>query len=323
MKQSHYKVSSRLHSFAKCSFKSIASVAAFITLVGSPISAQEAKGEKKTDFLRVLKNEEKVLLQTAITRYSKGDITVDLIGAVHIADKVYYDQLNKEFTNYESLLFEMVGGEEMKNGKAPAAPAGAKKDAQLSFISSMYETMKKKLDLTGQNEAIDYSKANFVHADLSIKEFYALQKKKGESFFKLAIANAKAQAKLQAQGKAPNQPSSLRLLKDLLIGNSNGLKLSIVDTLGSGDDQIAMFAGKDSVIIGDRNAKCLKVMNDEITKGKTNLGIFYGAAHYPDMEDRLLKMGFKQTNHRWLNAWEIQKKQKKKKQVEAPLKKAA
>ena len=36
----------------------------------------------------------------------------------------------------------------------------------------------------------------------------------------------------------------------------------------------------------DRDAKCLEVL-----AGKKKLGIFYGAAHFPDMEKRLLAGG--------------------------------
>ena len=41
-------------------------------------------------------------------------------------------------------------------------------------------------------------------------------------------------------------------------------------------------------------------------KGRKKLGIFYGAAHMPDMEKRLQKMGFAQVGKpRWLVAWDI------------------
>ena len=155
--------------------------------------------EAKTDFIRVDHTEANAILQTGITRYTKGDTVVDLIGAVHIADKSYYDQLNKEFTNYEVLLFEMVGGEAIKEQlKADKKQPAKKKDLQLDFLSGMYSTMTKKLDLTGQKDGIDYTKDNFVHADLSIKEFNDLQKKKGESLLKFAFQNAMEQAKQQA-----------------------------------------------------------------------------------------------------------------------------
>jgi hypothetical protein len=44
-----------------------------------------------------------------------------------------------------------------------------------------------------------------------------------------------------------------------------------------------------------------------MAEGKKKIGIFYGAAHYPDMEERMLKQGFKKTAHEWLTAWDVAK----------------
>lgn len=256
------------------------------------------KKENKTDFIRVLEENKKVKLQTSVTRYVKDDVKVDLIGAVHVADKKYFMDLNALFVPYDVLLFEMIGGDRMKQGKK--LEEGKPKDMQFIFLGAMYNTMQKKLDLTGQKDHIDYSKKNFVHADLSIEEFQRLQKEKNESIISFAFKNA------QNQAKDVKQPSTLKLLRGLITGNANLLKLSIVHTLGQGDDQIAKFAG-DSVIIGDRNEKCLKVMNQQIALGKKQLGVFYGAAHFPDMEERMLRMGFKKEKQTWLTAWDIDK----------------
>jgi hypothetical protein len=256
----------------------------------------------KTDYIRVDEDEKNVRLQTSVTRYVKDDVNVDLIGAVHIADKQYFTDLNTLFTKSEVLLFEMVGGDKMERGK-PINEA-KKQDAQFSFLGAMYETLQDKLELAGQKDHVDYSKENFVHADLSMEEFQKLQKEKKESILSFALKNAQNQAK--GDDKAVKQPSMLKLFKALVTGNANLLKLNIVHTLGQGDDQIAAFAGK-SVIIGDRNEKCLAVMNDQIAAGKKNIGIFYGAAHFPDMEERMLKMGFKKTNQYWMTAWNMEK----------------
>ncbi|MEZ7956031.1 MAG: hypothetical protein QMC23_08045 [Rubritalea sp.] len=256
----------------------------------------------KTDYIRVTEDEKNVWLQTSVTRYVKDAVSVDLIGAVHIADKQYFIDLNTLFTKSEVLLFEMVGGDKMDKGKK--INEAEQKDLQFSLLGAMHNTMQDKLDLAGQKDHVDYSQENFVHADLSMEEFKKLQKEKQESILSFALKNAQNQAKVA--GKPVKQPSMIKLLKALVTGNADLLKLNIVHTLGQGDDQIAAFAGK-SVIIGDRNEKCLQVMNDQIAAGKKNIGIFYGAAHFPDMEDRMVKMGFKKTNQFWMTAWDIDK----------------
>ncbi|MFT5905637.1 MAG: hypothetical protein ACI9E1_001236 [Cryomorphaceae bacterium] len=256
----------------------------------------------KTDYIRVTEDENNVRLQTSVTRYVKDGVNVDLIGAVHIADKQYFTDLNTLFTKSEVLLFEMVGGDKMERGKK--IEEAKQKDLQFSILGTIYNTMQDKLDLAGQKDHVDYSKENFVHADLSMEEFQKLQNEKEESILSFALKNAQNQAK--DTGKPVKQPSMIKLFKALVTGNAHLLKLNIVHTLGQGDDQIAAFAGK-SVIIGDRNAKCLQVMNDQIASGKKNIGIFYGAAHFPDMEERMFKMGFKKTNQYWMTAWDIDK----------------
>ncbi len=255
----------------------------------------------KTDYVRVTEDKQSVQLQTSVTRYVKDGVSVDLIGAVHIADKQYFMDLNTLFTKSEVLLFEMVGGDKMVRGKLPEGEGAKKKDTQFNFLGVMYNTMQKRLALAGQKDHIDYSKENFVHADLSMEEFRRLQKEKKESILSFALKSG------QGAAAPKKQPAMGKLLLGLLTGNADMLKLNIVHTLGQGDDQIAEFTGK-SVIIGDRNVKCLEVMNDQIAMGKKNIGIFYGAAHFPDMEERMIKMGFQKTNQYWMTAWDINKK---------------
>jgi hypothetical protein len=106
------------------------------------------------------------------------------------------------------------------------------------------------------------------------------------------------------QKPAVKEPSSIRLLTSIIKKDKNGLKRELVHTLGAGDDQVAGLTG-DNVIIGDRNAKCLEVLDSEVALGKQKLCVFYGAAHFPDMEKRLLEDGWTKEGTDWLTAWEI------------------
>ena len=64
-----------------------------------------------------------------------------------------------------------------------------------------------------------------------------------------------------------------------------------------------------STIIGQRNRKALDVLRRELAKGKKRIGIFYGAGHLPDMEERLAE-GFGLypdiKSIKWLTAWDMQ-----------------
>ena len=301
----------------------------FVSCVRAEPEAVEAVevAAEAPDFIRVEETATATHLQTAVVRFTKGEASVELVGAVHIADKKYYEALNQRFEGYEALLFEGIGGdqpaaapeaaaaveevppeepadpevaEEAPAEEVPALKKPAKKE-KLDGLHGAYESGAKWLGLAYQMKVIDYRKPNFVHADLSMAEFTALQKERGETLLGFVLKSG-----LKKTDKPVKEPSSLKLLVSLVRGDKNGLKRELVHTLGAGDDQVAALAG-DNVIIGDRNAKCLEVLDREVLAGKKKLGIFYGAAHFPDMEKRLVEGGWTKTGEEWMTAWEIGK----------------
>lgn len=252
------------------------------------------------DFIRVKETERSAKLQTAVFGYEKDGVRVDLIGAIHLADKRYYEFLNKYFENYPTLLFEMVGGERLgAQAKVPPVEAPEKEDS-LAGLHTLYESMEKALGLTGQGALIDYTAKNFVHADLTMAEFEALQKEKGESILSFMI-----QAGVSAE-KPTRDPNAMRLMRGILTGRSDLVKLEMMHTMADGDEQIDSLAGE-NVIISDRNARCMEVMDREIASGKKEIGIFYGAAHFPDMQRKLEEKGFTKVSSKWLTAWRVMK----------------
>ncbi|MEM1085757.1 MAG: hypothetical protein AAGI48_16735 [Verrucomicrobiota bacterium] len=273
------------------------------------LPAQAAEEEQKeVDFVRVTEDGEETRLETAITRFEKDGVSVDLIGAIHIADAAYYDGLEERFEDYEALLYEGVGNPFPKNPpviEGPEEPEDvvieefAKPSRNLDGLSSIYQKGADWLGLSYQMQEIDYGKANFVHADLNFAEFRELQAERKESILGFAI---KASFNSEVKHK---EPSTFGLVRALVKRDKNLLKLQLVHTLGAGDDQVATLAG-DSVIISDRNERCLEVLEEQIAAGKTKLGIFYGAAHFPDMEERLVEDGWKRTREEWVTAWDLE-----------------
>ena len=81
-------------------------------------------------------------------------ITVDLIGAVHIGEKEYFENLNQRFEQYESLLYELVAPE------GTVIPKGGGRDEGIPTnpIAAMQVGMKTALGLEFQLEHIDYTK---------------------------------------------------------------------------------------------------------------------------------------------------------------------
>ena len=61
-----------------------------------------------------------------------------------------------------------------------------------------------------------------------------------------------------------------------------------------------------TLLVVDRNRAALRVFQKELVKGKKKIGIFYGAAHLPDFEERLQKeFGLKRQSEQWLSAWNL------------------
>ncbi len=262
-----------------------------------------ATGEESLggDFIRIKQTEDEARLQTAVFGYERDGVRVDLIGAIHLADKRYYEFLNRYFQGYEVLLFEMVGGEGLGKGRQLAAADEEVEEGSLSGLRKLYVSMENALGLAGQAAVIDYNAENFVHADLTLAEFGALQKERGESILGLMI-----QASVAAE-KPKRDPDTIRLMRGILSGRSDLVKLELMQTMGDADKQIESLAGE-NVIIHDRNARCMEVMEREIADGRKRLGIFYGAAHFPDMEKQLLEKGFEKVSTKWLTAWRVMKR---------------
>lgn len=257
-------------------------------------------------FIRVDEDDSAARLQTAVTRYEKDGVVVDLIGTVHIADKSYYESLNERFKTYDALLFEMIGGEGLAEAKdgivVPEDLAAPAKTKDFSGLGKIYGMVAGFLNLSGQKEGIDYTPENFVHADLTLQEFSEKQAERKESLLGFALKMA------MTAPESANAPDPDKLMEAVLSGKSELVKLEIVHTLGQGDDLIAAFMGE-SVIISDRNQRCIEVLNRKIDGGKKILGIFYGAAHFPDLEKRLIELGFERGKQEWMTAWDIPKPQ--------------
>lgn len=266
----------------------------------------EKPDEKKENFIRVVRNDKgaPLTMETAIARYVSADgkwkgVVIDLVGAVHIGEKSYYDELNTKFDGYEVLLYELVAPPNTK------IPKGAK-GGSAHPIAAMQKGMQSVLGLEHQLECIDYTKDNFVHADMSPDEFNKSMKDKGESFgqmFLRAIGTGLAQQATGKQGTSDFEMLSAMFAKD----RAQKLRTAMAGQFEDMEQQITLFDGPDgSTILTERNRKAFEVLAKQLEEGKKNIGVFYGAAHLPDMDKRLLKdFGMKRTETNWVKAWSL------------------
>ena len=270
------------------------------TLLASAAFAQD----RAPEFARVDldANEQPRALQMSIHRYVPADgkrlVEVDLVGAVHIGDPIYYADLNKRFRDYDAVLFELIAPEDA------LGPSGM--DERGGVLSTTQVGMMKVLDLSFQLDEINYDAANFVHADLSPEELRASMEERGESlyvyFWRIFFAS------LNDYARDPLGLKDMEILSGAVsAGQGNSLKVLAafeVANLKAAQDML----GKDSenAVIGARNQRAVEVLQREIASGAKRVAIFYGVAHMPDMEERLLEQaGLTYDGTEWVDAWQL------------------
>ena len=261
--------------------------------------------EESSDFIRFTEDDHGGgKLESAIATYKNADgVTVHLVAALHVAEKSYYRDLSKTFEGYDALLYEMV---KPKGAHIPSPAEGAKPAG--GIISMFQRFLKDVLKLEFQLDAIDYNAKNFVHADLDVETFYKLQEQRGESLVTLMLRSMLTE--MQRAGQ-PGAAPPITLFDILAAMNSpdssRQYKLLLARQFGDVESQIAALEGPDgTVILTERNKAALKVLRQSIADGKKNIGVFYGAAHMPGIEDVLVNdMGFHRTAVEWRLAWDM------------------
>lgn len=266
---------------------------------------------QKTEFIRVVEEDNvPVALETATVSYileneNADPIRVDLVGVIHIADKAYYKKLNKEFENYQVVLYELVA----PPGARPPKDSGPRSDNPLAMVQQM---MKRALALDHQLEVVDYEKDNFVHADLSFGAMIEAAQKRGEDKFTFGMGimrDVMISMNKMNQGEGPENVEVPEIdIVGLFLGDrEEGTKLKRFFSQSIDPKKTGLGKTVENSLIADRNAACLKVLQEQIDAGKTKIAIFYGAAHMPDFEKRLvLDYGMKKGEQKWLTAWDMQ-----------------
>ena len=245
-------------------------------------------------------------LQTSITRYQSNDLLVDLIAVIHIGEKQYYKKLDHQFSQYQSLLYELVAPE---NHRVPTQAERA--NSSSNPLRMIQGTMQNMLGLHSQLEHIDYSKKNFVHADLSPTQIKRKLEDRGETPWTFAF---KAFGELMQN---QNSPAAESLSQDIqsfdqlfsMMSDSTKLKRMLAKQFTAGG-AMEMGLGKslNQLLIDDRNEAAMRVLREEVRDGKTRLALFYGAAHMPDFEKRLTsELGLRKTRQAWVEAWDLKR----------------
>jgi hypothetical protein len=265
-------------------------------------------------FIRIKRDaqDHPVALETAIVHYvpasGQGGVEVDLVSAVHVGDKPYYQELNKQFKQYDVVLYELVAP------PGTRIPRGGNRHSD-NPLAMLQQVMKAVLGLELQTEQIDYTAKNFVHADLSPDAMAKAIEARGDDALTLSLSvaadllrqqNLLRQKAAKAPAREEEEPDVLGLLLDpdgpAKLKEMLAEQLVAAETPGSG-----LGPTVDRILIRDRNEAALKVFQKELAGGKKKIAIFYGAGHMPDFERHLKEdFGLRRDRARWLTAWDLQ-----------------
>lgn len=235
-------------------------------------------------------------LQCAVAtfRHPTRNQTVVLYGVVHIADAEYYARVQQDLDSYTTVLYE---------GVAPGKEQPTEADKSLG---DMQKVMGEMLGMTFQKDGIDYTRKNLVHADMTMDE---LKEKLGGG-----TINPMGQLLSEEQMKsmAPIMKMIAGLGKMFMQNNpemQSRMRAQFAQQLANAD--MAQLGGQMGekmarVILIDRNEVCMKVLGQQLeTQQDGSIAIFYGAAHMPDLQQRLEAQGFTLAEKRWMSAWKV------------------
>ena len=266
------------------------------------------------DPLRITHSSRGQFLEVPVVTYAKGPafstaVSVDFVGAVHLGEKSYYDNLNRAFKEYDVVLFELVSDGGRLPERRPNQP--------LSLLGVFQQSLANLLGLTFQLNEVDYSAANFVHADLSPDELRAAMTARGESLPQLFIKLLKASSdpaverSLKEHGFTSANLDGINPLLVILRGPTaeerQRIKRFMAQGLVASDSVLKMLEGENGFsIITDRNKAIISALNRELVKGKKKIAIFYGVGHLPDLHKRLTaELGFSIVAIQWNKAWNL------------------
>ena len=256
-------------------------------------------------------------LQTAVVSYENDQgIGLDLVAAIHIGEASYYEALNSYFGSRDAVLYELIAEPDARPG--PGNTSGGTNNAGTNSNSSsglgmVQQSLAAFLDIEFQLEKIDYSAANFIHADLSPTQLQEIMQAKDESFFSMFLSLAAAQMAAAQNRPVEDVPVStfslMALIRALLADDqANAFKYLFAEELGRADSAfVGVELEQQLTLLGDRNRVAIAVLEDTLEQSASEtITLFYGAAHMPGLEREITSsLGFSTVGRRWITAWRI------------------
>jgi hypothetical protein len=191
---------------------------------------------------------------------------------------------------------EGAGADVLLSNQKPISSRDVPKEGDQGIQADLAEA----LGLVFQLNAMKHDKSNWRNSDLSIdqvQERLAASGADGDELFKMLNGSS-----MQA-GVLKLLLGFMKLMPSLQVSG----KLMIIEAMGSADQLMVNMPGANKmmdVILKDRNKVVIDDLANIIQRDPTvkHVGIIYGGAHMPDLEESLQKMGYQETSVEWLDA---------------------
>lgn len=284
----------------------------FLSILGfsAPIFGQDDAPPKAAveEYIRYVSDGDGDRLQTAVQRFQRGDQHVDLVAVVHLADKRYFEALNRYLQSYDVVLYELVGGRFPSESVTSGADDSPE---EMGSIRSLQQMAKSILGLEFQLDEIDYGAPNFVHADVDWDQYQELMVAKNQTFATLMTRAMSLAQSGDAESFGMDEEALGKMMTQMFTaittGDSTELKRGLAPLLAEAEGFINQLEGEDgTVIVTERNKLVMQKLNETMSnRSRGKYAIFYGAGHMPDLERRLLANGFHKGNVVWADAWTL------------------
>jgi hypothetical protein len=296
----------------------------------APAPPQAAVVPEKTEPVKLSGNytrfvrtgEDDYTMQLAVRTFrpaKKRGPKVTLVSAVHIGSKGYYANLQQILDAQRLLLFEGVSDDPdsfKQRSVARETSTGAEEKGD-----TLYDHLAKATGLSTQLEGIRYNRKHFQNADLSMREMrQRLQDESKRGGQTAREAREALQIIREMEGMLRGSGGFAMLMARGVfgvVGSSPQLRTLFLYQIGTVEDKKAAFSSSwvppglrrlERMILQERNEYAMGELKKVLSRKRPprNVGIFYGAAHLPGMEEILVRqMGYRLEKTQWLTAFSL------------------
>ncbi len=256
----------------------------------------------KSSYVRTIQSgSDTFSVQTGSRLFRKaGAPDVDLVGAMHAAEPAYYRELQAILGMSDLVLYE---------GVTDAAQKGSIKwPSEQDHQKSGYGRLAAALGLVTQHMGIHYRQKSFRNCDLTFQAMQVILEEEMKRGDHTSAHAASANKELRQVGRMMSGKSWLMNGVIGWVGSSPMLRervrFMLVASGARKDTDDTLDTRLQQLIVEDRNAHVIKELRI-ITKRESHkrIAIFYGAAHFADMQKRLIALGYQPAGAiRWNSA---------------------